>query len=76
MSLTFYLMLLAAIALAVVLLAALAIYWHAEARDWAQIAMLAIDAAEVLPYSPMFRKNFSIGSFSCLAAACKMRAFA
>lgn len=46
MSLTFYLMLLAAIALAVVLLAALAIYWHAEASDWAQIAMLAIDAVE------------------------------
>lgn len=34
MSLTFCLMLLAAIALAVVLLAALAIYWHAEAMDW------------------------------------------
>ena len=46
MSFTFCLMLLAAIALAVVLLAALAIYWHAEARDWAQIAMLAIDAVE------------------------------
>lgn len=48
MNLTFYLMLLAAIALAVVLLAALAIYWHAEARNWAQIAMLAIDAVEDL----------------------------
>lgn len=48
MSLTFYLMLLAALALSVVLLAALAIYWHAEARDWAQIAMLAIDAMEDL----------------------------
>lgn len=48
MSLTFYLMLLAALALSVVLLAALAIYWHAEARDWAQIAMLAIDAVEDL----------------------------
>lgn len=46
MSFTFCLMLLAALALAVVLLAALAIYWHAEARDWAQIAMLAIDAVE------------------------------
>lgn len=46
MSLTFYLMLLAALVLAVVLLAALAIYWHAEARDWTQIAMLAIDAVE------------------------------
>lgn len=46
MSLTFYLMLLAALALSVVLLAALTIYWHAEARDWAQIAMLAIDAVE------------------------------
>ena len=32
MSLTFYLILLAALALSVVLLAALAIYWHAEAR--------------------------------------------
>jgi hypothetical protein len=31
MSLTFYLMLIAALALSVVLLAALAIYWHAEA---------------------------------------------
>ena len=48
MSFTFCLMLLAAIALAVVLLAALAIYWHAEARGWAQIAMLAIDAVEGL----------------------------
>jgi len=48
MSLTFCLMLLAALVLAVVLLAALAIYWHAEARDWAQIAMLAIDAVEDL----------------------------
>lgn len=48
MSFTFCLMLLAALALAVVLLAALAIYWHAEARDWAQIAMLAIDAVEDL----------------------------
>lgn len=48
MSFTFCLMLLAALALAVVLLAALAIYWHAEARDWAQIAMLAIEAAEDL----------------------------
>lgn len=48
MSLTFYLMLLAALALSVVLLAALAIYWHAEARDWEQIAMLAIDAVEDL----------------------------
>ena len=38
MSLTFYLMLLAALALAVVLLAALAIYWHAEAMDWMRIA--------------------------------------
>ena len=37
-----------ALALSVVLLAALAIYWHAEARDWAQIAMLAIDAVEDL----------------------------
>lgn len=46
MSLTFYLMLLAALVLAVVLLAALAIYWHAEARDWTQIAMLAIYAVE------------------------------
>lgn len=34
MSLTFYLTLLAAHALSVVLLAALAIYWHAEAMDW------------------------------------------
>lgn len=48
MSFTFCLMLLAALALSVVLLAALAIYWHAEARDWAQIAMLAIDAVEDL----------------------------
>ena len=39
MSFTFCLMLLAALALAVVLLAALAIYWHAEAKDWTQIAM-------------------------------------
>lgn len=38
MSLTFYLILLAAIALSVVLLAALAIYWHAEAMDWMRIA--------------------------------------
>lgn len=43
MSFTFCLMLLAALALAVVLLAALAIYWHAEARDWAQIALQAVD---------------------------------
>lgn len=46
MSFTFCLMLPAALVLAVVLLAALAIYWHAEAMDWAQIAMLAIDAVE------------------------------
>ena len=46
MSLTFCLIPLVALALSVVLLAALAIYWHAEARDWAQIAMLAIDAVE------------------------------
>lgn len=39
MSLTFYMMLLAVLALSVVLLAALAIYWHAEARDWMQTAM-------------------------------------
>lgn len=38
MSLTFYMMLLAAIALAVVLLAALAIYWYAEAMEWMRIA--------------------------------------
>lgn len=38
MSLTFYLILLAALALSVVLLAALAIYWHAEAMDWKRIA--------------------------------------
>lgn len=38
MSLTFCLMLLAALALSVVLLAALAIYWHAEAMDWMRIA--------------------------------------
>lgn len=43
MSLTFYLMLLAALALAVVLLAAMAIYWHAEARDWMRIALQAVD---------------------------------
>lgn len=43
MSLTFYLMLLAALALAVVLLAAVAIYWHAEARDWMRIALQAVD---------------------------------
>lgn len=48
MSLTLSLMLLASLALAVVLLAALAIYWHAEARDWMQIAMLTIDAVEDL----------------------------
>lgn len=51
MSFTFCLMLLAAIALAVVLLAALAIYWHSKARalmHWLQIAMLTIDAAEDL----------------------------
>lgn len=48
MRVAFYMMLLAALALAVVLLAALAIYWHAEARDWTQIAMLAIDAVEDL----------------------------
>lgn len=48
MSLTFCLIPLVALALSVVLLAALAIYWHAEARDWAQIAMLAIDAVEDL----------------------------
>lgn len=48
MSFTFCLMLLAALALSVVLLTAMAIYWHAEARDWAQIAMLAIDAVEDL----------------------------
>lgn len=48
MSLTLCLMLLAALALAVVLLAALAIYWHAEAMDWAQIAMLAIDVVKGL----------------------------
>ena len=46
MSLTFCLIPLAALALSVVLLAALAIYWHAEARDWMQIAMLAIDVVE------------------------------
>lgn len=39
MSLTFYLTLLAAHALSVVLLAALAIYWHAEAMDWMRTAM-------------------------------------
>lgn len=38
MRLTFCLMLLAAIALSVVLLAALAIYWHAEAMGWMRIA--------------------------------------
>lgn len=48
MSLTLQLMLFAAMALAVVLLTAMAIYWHAEARDWTQIAMLAIDAVEDL----------------------------
>ena len=48
MSFTFCLMLLAALVLAVVLLAALAIYWHAEAGDCEQIAMLAIDAVEDL----------------------------
>lgn len=51
MSFTFCLMLLAAIALAVVLLAALAIYWHSKARalmHWLQIAMLTIDAVEDL----------------------------
>lgn len=44
MGLTFCLMLLAAIALSVVLLAALAIYWHAEAKDWMRIAFQAYDA--------------------------------
>lgn len=51
MSLTLQLMLFAAMALAVVLLAAVAIYWHAEARGlmhWLQIAMLTIDAVEDL----------------------------
>lgn len=43
MSFTFCLMLLAALALAVVLLAAVAIYWHAEARDWMRIALQAVD---------------------------------
>ena len=38
MSLTVYLMMIAALALTVVLLAALAIYWHAEAMDWMRIA--------------------------------------
>ncbi|WP_298625735.1 hypothetical protein [uncultured Senegalimassilia sp.] len=44
MSLTFYLILLAALALSVVLLAAMAIYWHAEARDWMRIALQEFDA--------------------------------
>lgn len=51
MSLTLCLMLLASLSLAVVLLAAAAIYWHAEARGlmhWLQIAMLTIDAVEDL----------------------------
>lgn len=43
MSFTFCLMLLAALALAVVLLAALAIYWHAEAMDWMRIACAVAD---------------------------------
>lgn len=46
MSLTFQLMLLAVLALSVVLLAAVAIYWHAEARDWMQTAMLSIDSVD------------------------------
>mgnify|MGYP000081521042 CR=1 FL=1 len=37
---------------------------------------MAMDAAEVLPYFAMSRKNFSMGSFSCLAAAWRIRAFA
>lgn len=44
MSLTLQLMLFAAMALAVVLLAALAIYWHAEARDWMRLALQEFDA--------------------------------
>lgn len=43
MSLTVCLMLLAALALSVVLLAAVAIYWHAEAKDWMWIALQAVD---------------------------------
>lgn len=43
MSLTLQLMLFAALALAVVLLAAVAIYWHAEARDWMRIACAVVD---------------------------------
>lgn len=44
MSLTLQLMLFAALALAVVLLAAVAIYWHAEAKDWMRIALQELDA--------------------------------
>ncbi len=43
MSLTLQLMLLAALALSVVLLAAVAIYWHAEARDWMRTAIAVAD---------------------------------
>lgn len=43
MSLTLQLMMLSAMALAVVLLAAVAIYWHAEARDWMRIACAVAD---------------------------------
>ena len=44
MSLTFYLMLIAALALSVVLLAALAIYWHAEARVEKEVTRMATEA--------------------------------
>lgn len=43
MSLTLQLMLFGALAFAVVLLAAVAIYWHAEARDWMRMALQAVD---------------------------------
>lgn len=44
---TLQLMMFGAMALAVVLLTALAIYWHAEARDWMRIALQELDAIKV-----------------------------